>query len=364
MVRGACRAVTRLVFAIPGDLSRRTGGYEYDRRLLEAAPEVGLDIVHLPLPGSFPDAPEADVAATIATINHAARHGDIVLLDGLACGALPEAGVREIRAPVIELCHHPLCLEAGLTPTRAAQLRDNEKRVFGSIAHVVVTSPHTARALECDFDVPGEKISVAVPGTLRRARAKGSERPLSLLAVGAIIPRKAFDVLVAALATEKAADWRLRIVGSARHSPTTATALARLIEARGLTQRVELLGECTGDALESLFDAADVFVSASLHEGYGMALAEALARGLPIVTTTGGAAAETVPDDAAIKIPPGDVESLRRALRQIMRDGEMRWRLSEAAWRAGQRLPEWQDAARVIAKSARDIARKTAARAS
>jgi glycosyltransferase involved in cell wall biosynthesis len=82
-----------------------------------------------------------------------------------------------------------------------------------------------------------------------------------------------------------------------------------------------------------------------------MSLAEALARGLPIVASTGGAAIETVPDAAALKVPPGDVEALAAALRRIVGDADLRARLSDAAWQAGRRLPGWDGTARIVARA-------------
>jgi glycosyltransferase involved in cell wall biosynthesis len=207
-----------------------------------------------------------------------------------------------------------------------------------------------------DFGVPAEKISVAPPGTEPAARASGTKTPTTLLAVGSLIPRKAFDILVDALAGLVELDWRLKIVGSRDHAPATTAALDALVIAHGLAARIELSGERSSDALREIFDSADVFVSSSLYEGYGMALAEALACGLPIVMTTGGAAAETVPDDAALKVAAGDVDALRSALRRIVADDRLRRRLSDGAWRAGQCLPRWEDAARIIVEAARKIA--------
>jgi glycosyltransferase involved in cell wall biosynthesis len=347
--------VTRILFAIPGDIAARTGGYEYDRQILRTAPGFGARIVHLPLQGAFPDPSGSDVAAAVEKINLSLEAGDVLLMDGLACGALPVAALRNIRAPVIELCHHPLCLEAGLAEARADELRENESRIFAQVAHVVVTSEHTRMTLEGEFGVPAEKISVAPPGTEPAARASGTKTPPTLLALGSLIPRKAFDILVEALAGLVELDWRLKIVGSRDHAPATATALDALVIARGPAARIELSGERSGDALREIFDSADVFVSSSLYEGYGMALAEALARGLPIVMTTGGAAAETVPDAAALKVAPGDVDALRSALRKIVADERLRRRLSEGAWRAGQCLPRWEDAARIVVDAARKI---------
>jgi glycosyltransferase involved in cell wall biosynthesis len=351
--------VTRIVFAIPGDLSSPTGGYGYDRRVLAELTQCGAEAAHLALPASFPNPSARDVAETVAAINRAAGGRDVVLFDDLAYGALPEQAIHSLSPPIVGLCHHPLCLEAGLSPGRAETLRESERRALALAAHVVVTSAPTKAALLTEFALPPGKISVAPPGTDKAPRARGSGGAPAMLAVGSIIPRKAFDLLIEALVELQDRDWRLRIVGSVEASPQTALALQRQIAAAGLGRRVQLLGAVSAPHLESAFDTSDIFVSASLYEGYGMALAEALARGLPIVTTTAGAAAETVPDGAALKVPAGDVASLRAALRQILADGSLRQKLSKEAWRAGQSLPEWGDAARVIA----DVARKVEERA-
>jgi glycosyltransferase involved in cell wall biosynthesis len=105
----------------------------------------------------------------------------------------------------------------------------------------------------------------------------------------------------------------------------------------------------TQSHLAELYASADAFVMPSLYEGYGMALGEAMARGLAIVCTTGGAAAETVPDGAALKVAPGDVPALSAALERVLTDQALRGRLADAAWAAGQRLPRWEEAARRIA---------------
>lgn len=344
--------MTRILFAIPGDLSARTGGYGYDRRVLAALPGRGVGVVHVPLQGSFPHPSAADVAQSVEVLSRHVQSGDVALIDGLAYGAMPEDAIRAIGAPILALCHHPLCIETGLAPARRDALRESERSALALARHVIVTSAGTGAILARDFAVPEPKISVALPGTDPAARAKGSGRAPVLLAVGSIIPRKAFDALVTALAGLKALDWRLLIVGGAEQSPQTAAALDDLIAAKGLSARVERLGEISAQQLERVYDASDAFVSSSLFEGYGMALAEALARGLPIVTTTGGAAAQTVPDAAALKVPPGDAFALRGALRALIVDAALRARLSDASWRAGQALPRWDETAFVIARAA------------
>jgi len=348
--------MTRLLFAIPGDLYARTGGYAYDRRVLAALLSCGVEVVHCALPGGFPNPSAQEVAESVTAINGARRAGDVVLIDGLAFGALPESAIRSISDPIIALCHHPLCLERGLDPERSAALWESERRALALAAQVIVTSSHTGVLLARDFAVPERRITVATPGTDPSQRARGSGGASALLAVGAIIPRKAFDLIVEALAGLVDLDWRLRIVGGDAQSPPTARELDRLIEASHLGARIERLDELSTEQLDRLFDASDLFVSASHYEGFGMALAEALAHGLPIVTTTGGAAADTIPDSAAIKVAPGDVEALRDALRSLIADSSLRSRLAEASWREGQALPRWEDATRIIARVALSIA--------
>ena len=281
----------------------------------------------------------------------------MALIDGLAYGALPEDAIRAITAPVLALCHHPLGLEQGLDPGQAEALLRSEAAALALAAHVIVTSAHTRATLIEDFGVAPSAVTIAPPGTAPAARAAGSGRGggTILLAVGSIIARKGFDILVEALAGLARLDWRLRLVGGAP-APETANALARLIEARGLGGRIDWLGEVSAETLDGIYDSSDIFVSSSLYEGYGMALAEALARGLPIVTTTGGACADTAPDGAALKVAPGDVGALREALRRMIEDRDLRRDLSDASWRAGQQLPSWRDAARTIGRAARAIA--------
>lgn len=348
--------MTPAVFAIPGDISLRTGGYIYDRRVLELLPQYGVAVRHLQLPGSFPDPSAADLDATGQQL--AAITADTVMMvDGLAYGAMPAAMVAGARAPIIALVHHPLCLEAGLSKERRDALYALEREALTLARHVVVTSRVTARTLIADFGVSTEKIAVAEPGTDPAPRAEGSSGgPLQLLSVGAIVPRKACDLLVRALAPLKDRDWRLTIAGPTDRSPEALAAVQTAIRDTDLGERIAIVGPLAQEELAQRYASADAFVIASLYEGYGMVLAEAMARGLPVVCTTGGAAAETVPDEAGIKVPPGDEAALTLALQRILDDMGQRRRMADASWAAGQKLPRWEDAARIIAGVIKEVA--------
>lgn len=346
-----------LVFAIPGDLTSPTGGYEYARRLIEHLPAQGVSVRHAALPGSFPAPPAADLDAT-AAIFAALPAGVPLLVDGLAYGALPPdviaaAGDR----PIVALVHHPLGLEAGLTSSREKALVASETAALALAYRVIVTSPYTARLLTDRFAVPQNLIRVARPGTEPAARvAPQGSHDVRLLAVGAVTPRKGYDVLLRALARLADLPWRLTIVGALDRAPDHVAALLAFIVHQGLATRVTLAGPVSDRALEGQYRGAHVLVSASLFEGYGMALAEGLARGLPIVIARGGAADETVPDAAALKTEPGDVTTLADALRQVVDDPTERVRLAEAAWEAGRALPRWPDTAAAVAQAVAEAA--------
>jgi glycosyltransferase involved in cell wall biosynthesis len=349
--------MTPAVFAIPGDIDLPTGGYAYDRRVMGLLGQFGVRVRHLALPGSFPVPTEPDLAET-ARLLRAVDPGSVLLIDGLAYGAIPARIIDSLPSPILALVHHPLCLETGLDDESKAGLRASELAALARASHVLVTSPTTAATLAVDFAVPPGRIIVAVPGTDPAPRARGTGTPLRLLSVGSVVPRKAYDTLVRALAPLRSRDWRLTIAGSADRNAGALAALEAALRDTGLEERVTLYGPATARELAALYATADLFVMASLYEGYGMALAAALAHGLPIVCTKGGAAAETVPDAAAVKVAPGDERALGEALGRALDDAGFRRRLGDAAWAAGQGLPRWDDTARIVAAAIERVASK------
>lgn len=337
-----------VVFAVPGDIDTASGGYEYDRRVLGLLPAYGIPAELVTLPGSFPSPDAADLAETLRLLS-AVPHDAVLLIDGLAYGAFPAALIRELGRDIVALVHHPVGFETGIGETRAEELIATERAALALARHVVVTSRATKRTLERDFDVPIRKITVAEPGTDPAQRATGTGMPMQILAVGGVSKRKAYDILVRALTPLADLDWRLIIAGATDRDRLAVSDLEAAIDASGLGERIKLAGKVVPATLERFYESADLFVMPSLYEGYGMVLAEAMARGLPIVCTTGGAAADTVPDAAALKVPPGDPQALGDAIRRALEDKKLRTRLADAAWDAGRTLPTWNETARRIA---------------
>lgn len=337
-----------IIFAIPGDLNAPTGGYGYDRRIISLLPALGIAVEHLKLASSFPFPSQDDLAETAYLLTNIAPEKTLVI-DGLAFGAMPTDLIKQIQCRIIALVHHPLALETGLSPEQQKSLKASEKIALSYAKAVIVTGHMTKDILVSDYGVPGDKITVAMPGTNPALRSSGTGTPLQLLSVGAILPRKGYNILVKALEPLSALDWRLTIAGAQDRDPETADALKKLIDDLGLTERISLPGIVVPATLERFYDTADVFVMPTLFEGYGMVLAEAMACGLAIVSTRGGAAAFTVPDHAAVKVAPGHVEDLTEALRTVMTDLKLRKKLADAAWEAGRKLPTWNESARKVA---------------
>jgi glycosyltransferase involved in cell wall biosynthesis len=276
----------------------------------------------------------------------ASLHADgVVVIDGLALGAMPQVVVKAAsRLRLVALVHHPLATETGLSPTESAALERSERRALAAVRRVIVTSRATARQLAA-YAVPAERIKVVEPGTepAPPARGSGSNR-LELLCVAAITPRKGHSLLVEALARLADRSWRLTCVGSLTRHRAAAEGLEAQIRSLGLADRVTLTGEVTAARVRASYERADGFVLATHFEGYGMALAEALAHGLPIVATRAGAIPDTVPPGASLLVPPGDLDALTDALSSLLDDPALRRRLGAKAWAARAALPTWHQA--------------------
>src|SRR5205085_10927614 len=194
------------------------------------------------------------------------------------------------RAPLIPLVHQPLALESGLDSMQTDGFGESERTALAAAAHVVVTSEAAGRIVIADYDVPAQRVSVVRPGNDPVPSAPGSnDGVIRLLSIGSVVPGKGYDLLIAALVALADMPWRLTIAGDRTRNPAAAAQLDADIEAYGLGDRVNVLGAVPAERIIELYLASDIFVLASRFEGYGMALAEAIGHGLPVVPTRAGA---------------------------------------------------------------------------
>jgi glycosyltransferase involved in cell wall biosynthesis len=305
----------RLWFAVPGNIETLTGGTIYDKKVIAALRAAGSAVQHLQWPSSFPFPSPDDLAAVACSLG-ACPDGALILIDGLAFGVMPELAAAEAeRLRLVALVHHPLALEAGLPRDSAERLVVSEREALKHVRAVIVTSDMTARTLTRDYGVAREAITVATPGIDRRQAAciRPANPVPKLVAVGTVTPRKGYDVLVDGLAKISHLDWHFTVAGSLERDPKTASAVRTQIEELGLNGRIDLIGEIPDPA--RLYETADIFVLPTRYEGYGMAIAEALAYGVPVVATRVGAIPDVMPGSAGILVPRDDPAALAGALR-------------------------------------------------
>jgi glycosyltransferase involved in cell wall biosynthesis len=313
--------VSELHFIVPegiDDPATPSGGNTYDRRLIDALAARGW-AVHL-----------HDIAAL-----ERIPDGAVVLLDGLIASPAPDVLVphaRRLRQVV--LLHMPL-----------GDAR--ERAVLSAAAAVIATSEWTRRRLEELYAPAPERVHVAAPGVDGAPLAPGTEGGGALLCVAAVTPGKGHDVLLGALATMTDLAWRCECVGSLARDP----AFAGRVRNHGLGDRVRFPGPLTGAALDRAYAAADLLVLPSHAETYGMVLAEALVRGVPVVASDVGGVREALGDGArpGLLVPPGDSAALAAALRRWLHDGDLRARLRRAARERRATLRGWDATADVVA---------------
>lgn len=345
-----------IAFAIPGDINQPTGGYGYARAVIAAAPALGARFDVIRLPDGFPFPDEKGLAETERLLA-GAPHDQPILFDGLAYGALPTDFLSRLDRRWIALCHHPLALETGLDAATAEHLRRNEIAALAKARAVVVTSVATSDLVVKEFGVPRERLTVAPPGVTRRVRARRAGNPPLLLAVGSLVPRKGYDLLIPALALIKARRWRCLIVGALDRDPSITESIRANVIAAGLSDRIELAGALVEADLDRAYAEADIFVHPAYFEGYGMAVADALAAGLPVVGAAAAATAALVPDSAGLLFPVGDAGALAAALSSLLDDPARAAALGDGAWIAGRSLPDWPETtAAIIAACARAAA--------
>ncbi len=337
-------------FIFPGAPETRTGGYAYGREIVAAMRRAGAAVDVVALPDGFP-APSPATRQRAGEILAGIPDGASVIFDGLACGALPEeVASLAVRTTLVALVHHPLADESGLEESESTRFFQSEKESLKSVRHVIVTSAFTGRRL-LDFGVSESRITVIEPGTepaplalgsaLGSALGAASDAAVSLLAVASVTPRKGYLDLLAALAKVRDLDWRLDCVGGLemdrRHAATV------LAQAAAFGARVRFHGALPPDDLPTLYNRADLFVSPSHYEGYGMAIAEAAACGLPILAASGGAVPFTTAGKAAHLVTPGDIGAMADALRTLIREPSARLALRERSLTARADLPTWND---------------------
>ncbi len=326
---------------VPSDIddpARPSGGNIYDRRILRGLDALGWSVREHAVPGRWPR-PDAAACAVLAALLAGLPDGSMVLLDGLIASAaagvlVPQAG----RLRQMILVHLPLD-EPG------------ECEVLAAATAVVATSGWTRRWLLARYPIDPARVHVAEPGTDPAPLAPGTVGAGELLCVGPVARHKGHDVLVAALTAIAHLPWRCVCVGSLEREPEFVDGLRRTAVSVGLGDRLRFAGVLTGADLDAAYAGADVLVHPSRGETYGMVIAEALARGLPVIASDVGGIAETMGGRRpGLLVPVADSAGLGAALATWLTDEAVRIGLRDAARDRRTTLRGWSDPVERVAR--------------
>ncbi len=340
----------KILFIIPGDINLPTGGYRYDRTILECWQKLGINYELISLDGNFPFPTTSEKKEALDRIDDFPR-ADIAIIDGLAGGVLPEfLQALAAKMKVVALIHHPLCLENGLSDVQAKMLEQSEAEGLEFVTGIITSSTTTAKTVKELFNVsvPLQPIEPGVErGEVRSEQPNGN--PVNLLCVGSIIERKGHRILFEALSGLTELDWYLDCIGKTDFDPVLYDSLESYLAENDLSSRIKFHGAVDFSELQEAYTNADLFVLPSLYEGYGMVYAEAIVRGIPVIATTAGAIPQTVPDRCGLLVEPNDVSSLREALRNALSSEDLRARMRLACIEAEPGFPTWESSAKEMA---------------
>jgi glycosyltransferase involved in cell wall biosynthesis len=353
--------LTSVLFVVPGDPEQKTGGYRYVQRVVAGLRDNGVDAVIAGLRGRFP-VPDRMAGASMDSMLKDLPDDSVVVLDGLAMGGLPDVVAKHAsRLRIVSLVHHALADETGLTQELLDWLFQVERRALSKVAGVITTSGHTAQRLK-DYDVPATAIRVVEPGADTIA-GTGNETPplrapgrtINLLCVAHLSPRKAQHHLVEALSDLRDFSWHCTLAGSLDRDENYTHKLRGIITNLGLEHRVSLVGELDDTELASAYREADAFVLPSVYEGYGMVIDEAIAAGLPVITTDGGALSSTGHRPGIRQYPAGDVAELRDCLKDWLADPGALGEAATQALETARSLRSWQSTSVAFQRALEDL---------
>ena len=245
-------------------------------------------------------------------------------------------GPLRLNLPLVVTVHDAMAIEhpEWFTGVNATQQRVFLPRLLRRAAAVLTPSEHTrTRVLEL-FELDPGTVTVAPWGVEERFSPGVAEPPAEapyLLAVGALQPRKGIETTLAAFEAlaDRGAPHRLVIAGP--RGWRDQGLLDRLRGSRH-ANRVEVRGHVTDDELVGLYRGADCLVAASLYEGFGFTVLEAMACGTPVVASSATSHPEVL-GDAGLLFTPGDPAALARTLSTLLESRDLRAKLSERGLR-------------------------------
>lgn len=311
----------------------RTGGTLYGQHLRVGLEALGhtLAVIHLEDFWPWPHDPERHVRTLLRL-----PAGLPLLVDGLVW-----TGLSAAIDPVVDrhhctvIVHSPLFRETGLTASERDRAFSAEAIALAKGHTVVGTGMPTIHDLANGFGLTAHCIE---PGVHPRTPVEAAD-PSALACLATVTPRKDHLFLLNALSDELLHDRRLACAGSLERSPDHAKQCLDLTHSLGLTHRITWHGELEQAPLDLLLQRTGLVVQTAHFEAYGMAIAEAVAAGIPVVSRPAGAL-EGPCGAAAVIVDSDDPTVLAQAIASLDHTS-----LRREARRIAPTLPTWTDVA-------------------
>ena len=271
------------------------------------------------------------------------------------------------RVPTVATIHHPITVDRAVAvhsahgfPKKLKSLRWHsfigmQRRVAPHFARIITVSRHSQEDIAREFKVPANRFRVVPNGINTRQfhPLPDVERAPNRIIVtnSADIPLKGLRFLlqaVAAIAPRR--PIRLVVIGT----PNANGAVANLIRRLGIAEWVHFTGRIADAEYVRQYARATLAVVPSVYEGFGLPVGEAMACGVPVISTTGGGLPEVV-GDAGILVPPADPQALARAITALLDDPRRARALGEAGHRRVQAFFTWERAAAQTAAVYREV---------
>jgi len=267
--------------------------------------------------------------------------------------------MKALSAPVVATIHHPLSEDRKADFQQLPALYDRMKRVVyypidmnrrvtPFMDDIISVSETAARSVASAFNFPRDRIQVVYNGTdteLFHPDPAVKKIPKRLVFVGNTEDRKKGIryLLEAMLYLPKEVTLTVVDGGAPRH-----ILMEELMKKFHLGDRVTCTGKLPSDEVAAKYREAEIGVTASVYEGFGFPAAEAMASGLPVVSTTGGALPEVVGPDggAGFLVPPRDPQALANAIKKLIDDEPLRRAMGAAGRARVEALFSWDVACR------------------
>ena len=271
--------------------------------------------------------------------------------------------------PTVATIHHPITVDREIDIKSSTsflfkfkQLRwysfiGMQKRVTKSLSHLITVSKCAQKDIADDFNIPQKRLTVVpngintklfhpLPGVKR-------EKNRFIVTNSADMPLKGLKYLLKAVAdiSEKR-EINLVVVGT----PKKDSGIVQLIDKLGIRDKITFTGRISDEEFIHQYARAYAAVVPSVYEGFGLPVGEAMASGVPVISTTGGALPE-VAGDAAMLVPPADDQALARAMTTLMDNPRLAEELGSAGYLRVQKHFTWEKAAEKTAEVYREAIR-------